>query len=91
MKNIANIFLISLLLLMSCVTCAEAKSKSFTIRVSCIVPARLEMSTPDDLNIALNDESSIYENSTLASSKIQTQETKFIDGKKTIFYTVVER
>jgi hypothetical protein len=87
MKNLILILLVALLLT-NCLTALEAKSKSFTIKVSCTVPARLEMASPSGLD---NTASTLQREPTFATSKIQTQETKYINGQKTILYTIVER
>ena len=87
MKNLAIISLILLLLMGACATQAEAKSKSFTIKVSCIVPERLELTNP----ATIEEEEIKYQKIGPTSSKLQTQETRIQDNQKTIIYTIVER
>lgn len=89
MKKLIIILLIGSFILAMGTHCVEAKSKSFTIRVSCVVPARLEMSTPSE---ALKlQESTAYSLKQVTPTRIQTQETKIVNGNKTLFYTVVAR
>jgi len=79
MKTLAIIFMISLLLAALTIE-AEAKSKSFTLHVSCTVPARLELSLP--INEALNID---------IEPKIQTQQIRYRENQKEVIYTIVER
>ena len=89
MKKLAIVLLIGCISLGMSATSVEAKSKSFTIRVSCTVPARLEMSTPEELTST--EGLSAYNLENAPPSKVQTQETKIVNGNRTLFYTVVAR
>ncbi len=89
MKRLVIILVIGCITLGMLTTTVEAKSKSFTIRVSCTVPARLEMRTPEEF--ANTEELPAYNLENAPPSKVQTQETKIINGEKTLFYSVVAR
>ncbi len=93
MKTLTTIFLVSLLFI-SMLTCAltvEAKSKTF--KVSCIVPANLELSNSLSDSIISSPAAEQAEGriTKQTPSTIQTQEIRIRENQKAIIYTIVER
>ena len=91
MKTLTTIFLVSLLFI-SMLTCAltiEAKSKTF--KVSCVVPANLELSSSLSDSIISSPAAEQGEVKQTTPSTIQTQETRIRGNQKAIIYTIIER
>ncbi|MBL7081982.1 MAG: hypothetical protein ISS44_05405 [Candidatus Omnitrophica bacterium] len=85
MKLIAVILAIGLMLIPFLLPEAEAKGKSFTIHVSCIVPQNLVLAIQ-----GLNENEDLAQN-IFASSRIQSQEVVYRANQKVILYTIVAR
>ncbi len=82
-----SIFLTALLLASTCPLLAEAKTESFTIKVSCTIPAQLELSSP----ASFEQEQPLNPIISETPSRIQTQEIIIQGNQKTIIHTIVAR
>ncbi len=93
MKTLTIIFLVSLLFIsmLTCALTAEAKSKTF--KVSCVVPANLELSSSLSDSITSSPAAEQGEERIIKQtpSTIQTQETRIRGNQKAIIYTIIER
>jgi hypothetical protein len=85
--------IIAILGLLLAALSTEAQAKSFTIRVSCVVPERLELSslTPTKETVTIEKVKTQPPSTQSTTSKIQTQQIRYRASQKEIIYTILER